>query len=135
MPCAVKIGGVAYLKVDGYQYMLRGDLTITPGRFSREGIAGQDGIHGYTETPTIPKIAATITDTAGLSIDQLWNVVCSTVTAELSNGKVYILRDAWVSAVDPLNTSEGSIAVTFQGMACQELLAGPATALPLGVAA
>ncbi len=123
MACANKIGGVAFLKVDGFQYLLRGDLTVSPGLFTRAGVTGQDGVHGYTETPHIPEIHATITDTGGLSIDQLWNVTCSTVTAELANGKVYILRDAWVSAVEPLNTTEGSVAIVFQGMASEELLA------------
>ena len=123
MACANRIGGIAFLKVDGYQYLLRGDLTVSPDLLAREGIAGQDGIHGFTETPNVPEISATITDTGGLSLSQLAAITCSTVTAELANGKVYILRDAWTSEARELNTSEGSVAVTFQGMACEEMLA------------
>jgi hypothetical protein len=79
-------------------------------------------MHGYTEAPHADFISATITDLGGLSVRQLENVTCSTVTAELHNGKVYILRDAFTTDVRPLNTSEGSIAVKFVGVG-EELLA------------
>jgi hypothetical protein len=123
MACANKVGGVAYLKVDGYQYLLRGDLTVSIDLMERTGVAGQDGIHGYTETPRVPFISATLTDIGGMSLQQLQKVTCSTITVELNNGKVYILRDAWTSEARELNTAEGSVAVKFEGMAGEELLA------------
>jgi len=123
MACATKVGGVAFLRVDGFQYLLRGDLTVNPGGFTREGIVGQDGFHGYTETPVTAEISATLTDTGGLSLTQLRNITCSTVTVELANGKMYVLRDAFVTEAFELNTAEGSLAVTFVGAACEELLA------------
>jgi hypothetical protein len=120
---AYKIGGVAFLKVDGYQYLLRGDLTISPDPFERKGIAGQDAIHGYTETPRMPTIKATLTDTGGLSLEQFQKMIDVTVTAELNNGKVYVLRNAWTADARELNTADGSMSVTWEGMACEELLA------------
>jgi hypothetical protein len=122
MPCANRVGGVAFLKVDGFQYALRGDLTIEIQLYERTEVVGQDGMHGYTEAPHADFISATITDLGGLSVRQLENVTCSTVTAELHNGKVYILRDAFTTDVRPLNTSEGSIAVKFVGVG-EEMLA------------
>jgi len=123
MACATKIGGVAFLRVDGFQYLLRGDLTVSPGNVSRTGVVGQDGFHGYTETPETAEISATLTDTGTLSLAQLRNIVCSTVTVELANGKVYVLRDAFTTEAFELNTSEGSVAVTWVGAACEEMLA------------
>jgi Phage tail tube protein len=123
MACANRVGGVAYLKVDGFQYALRGELTIEFQDFVRTEVVGQDGMHGYTEAPHADFISATITDLAGLSVRQLEAVTCSTVTAELHNGKVYILRDAFTTDVRPLNTAEGSIAVKFVGVRGEELLA------------
>jgi hypothetical protein len=119
---AHKVGGVAFLKVDGGQYLLRGDLIVSPDRVERKGVAGQDGIHGYTETPRVPFITAKLTDTAGLSLAQLQAVVAATVTAELNNGKVYLLREAWAAEARELNTQEGSLEVRFEGMSCEELL-------------
>src|SRR4029450_7612943 len=120
---AHKVGGVAFLKVDGNQYLLRGDLTVSPDMFERTGVAGQDMIHGYTETPRVPTITATLTDTGGLSMQDFQRMTAVTVTAELNNGKVYILREAWTSEARELNTAEGSMSVTWEGMACEELLA------------
>jgi len=120
---AHKVGGVAYIKVDGTQYLLRGDLTVSPDMFERKGVAGQDGIHGYTETPRMPTIKATLTDIGGLSLEAFQHMTAVTVTVELNNGKVYVLRDAWTSAARELNTSEGSLDVTWEGMSCEELLA------------
>jgi Phage tail tube protein len=120
---AYKVGGVAFIKVDGTQFLLRGDLTITPDLYKRTGIAGQDGIHGYTEEPSLPQIKATLTDTGGLSLEAFQQMTQVTVTAELNNGKVYVLRDAFTTDARVLNTADGSIAVTWQGMACEELLA------------
>jgi Phage tail tube protein len=122
MACANRVGGVAFLKVDGYQYLLRGDLTIEFQEFERTEVIGQDGPHGYTEAPHADFISATITDMGNMSVRQLAAVTCSTITAELHNGKVYILRDAFTTDVRPLNTSEGSIAVKFVGVG-EEMLA------------
>lgn len=123
MACANKVGGVAFLKVDGAQYLLRGELIVSIDPFVRTGVAGQDSVHGYTEAPRVPFISATLTDTGGLSLQQLQRITCSTVTVELNNGKVYILRDAWTAEARELNTTEGSMAVRFEGMAGEELLA------------
>jgi hypothetical protein len=118
-----RIGGVAYLKVDGYQYLLRGDLAVSFDTFERKGIAGQDSVHGFTETPRVPYISATITDTGGLSLEALARVVDATITAELANGKVYLLRNAWTADARELNTQDGSVEIRFEGRAGEELLA------------
>ena len=51
-----RIAGVAYIFVDGAQYPLRGDLTVSIDTIEREGVAGMDGVHGFTETPRVPWI-------------------------------------------------------------------------------
>jgi hypothetical protein len=117
------IGGVAYLKVNGFQYMLRGDLVVSSDSLKRTGIAGQDSVHGFTETPAVPYIKATITDTGGLALADFQTMRDVTVTAELNNGKHYILVDAWTADVRELKTSDGSLAIHFEGIACEEVLA------------
>jgi hypothetical protein len=39
---APRIAGVAFLKVDGQQYPLRGNFMVSPSAVERAGIAGQD---------------------------------------------------------------------------------------------
>ena len=116
-----KIAGVCYLKVDGAQYALRGSLKVSPDDIEREGIAGQDGVHGYKETPRVPSISGDISDKGGLSLEALRNITDATVTAELANGKVYTLRNAWTKAAHELDTAKGQVSVTFEGMKCEEI--------------
>ena len=120
--CPWLIGGVAYLKVDGTQYALKGNLTISPDMFARTGVAGMDGVHGYTEQPRVPEITADLSDLGGMSLQQLRAVCNSTVTIELRTGKTYILRNAWTADATELNGVEGSATVKWQGMAAEEML-------------
>lgn len=115
------IAGVCYLKVDGNQYALRGGLKVSPDDIQREGLAGLDGVHGYKEKPRVPSITATITDTGGLSLEALRSVTDATITAELANGKTYVLRNAWAKAGHELDADEGQVSVTFEGMKCEEM--------------
>lgn len=119
---ADKIGGVAYLKVDGTQYALRGNLVVSPDPFEREGIAGQDGVHGFNEKPRVPFIEADITDMGGLSLEKLRAITDSTVTAELANGKTYVARNAWIGGSRDLNTAEGTTKVKFEAKQISEML-------------
>ncbi len=115
-------GGIAYLKADGRQYDLRGNFTVSPDMTEREGIAGQDGVHGFLERPRVPFISGDITDSAGLSLADLRAITDATVTAELATGKVYVLRGAWTSDAHEINTGDGQISVKFEGLSCRELM-------------
>ena len=42
-------------------------------------------------------------------------------TADLANGKSYVLREAWCRAAFELNTREGQTRVRFEGTACDEI--------------
>ena len=118
-----RVAGIAFVKVDGKQYDLRGSFTVSPSATERTGIAGQDGVHGFMEVPRVPYIAGDLTTTAGLSIDELDAIEDATVTAELANGKTYVLTDAWCKAGHEINTHDGQVPVRFEGLACVEMSA------------
>ena len=120
--CPNRIAGVAFLKVDGEQFALRGSLTISIDGFERTGVAGMDGVHGYTEVPRIPFIEGDFSDIRGLSLARLSQICNSTVTAETLNGKTYLLRNAWTSAARELDAAEGSVTVRFEGMSGEEIM-------------
>jgi len=121
--CPYGIGGVAYLKVDGEQVALRGALTISFFPFERTGVAGMDGVHGYTQAPRAPTMTADLTDIGGLSLTKLQSICNSTITAELLNGKTYVLANAWVSGTPELDATDGTVSVTFEGMTGREMMA------------
>jgi hypothetical protein len=118
---AQRIAGVAFLKVDGAIYPLRGNFTVSPSSLERAGISGQDFVHGFSEMPRVPYIEGDVSLVPELSMDDVEAVVNSTVTAELANGKTYVLREAWCRAALELNTREGQTRVRFEGVSCDEI--------------
>jgi hypothetical protein len=121
-----RIAGVAYIYVDGRQYPLRGDLTVSIDMLEREGVAGMDGVHGFTEKPRVPWIEGSISDLGGLSLIALQEMCDVTVTVELANGKVYVLRNAWTSTAREFDAAEGQATVRFEGMSAEEMILGNA---------
>lgn len=118
---AQRIAGVAFLKVDGNIYPLRGNLTVSPSVVERAMLAGQDYIHGYSELPRVPAISGDVSLDPALSMDDVERVVDATVTAELANGKVYVLREAACTSALDLNARDGMVRVAFQGVSCDEI--------------
>jgi hypothetical protein len=115
-----RIGGIAYLKVDSRMIPLRGSFTVTPSGTKKTGVAGQDGVHGYTETPLVPSIKGNVSMTPEISVEELDAITEATVTAELANGKNYILRGAWSCGGEAIDTAEGQMPVNFEGLSCNE---------------
>jgi len=118
---AQRFAGIAYLKVDGDQYPLRGNFTVSPSPLERAMIAGQDYVHGYSELPRVPYIEGDVSLVPELSTEDVERVINSTVTAELANGKVYVLRQACCKAAFDLNAHDGLVRVRFEGVSCDEI--------------
>ncbi|MGE0022110.1 MAG: phage tail tube protein [Hyphomicrobium sp.] len=116
-----RIAGVAYVKFDGRQLPIKGNWEVGFNRLKREGIAGQDRVHGYKELPGVPSIEGDVSSTADVSLPELLRITDATVTLEHANGKVYVLRNAWTANEYTLQTAEGQIKVRFEGMEIDEL--------------
>lgn len=116
-----RISGAIFFKVDGAQYNAKGNFTYNLGRAKRDGVVGADGVHGYKETPQLPFIAGEITDTKDLDLAKLVEVSGATVTLELGNGKVIVLRDAWYAGDGTGNSEEANIGTRFEGMGAEEV--------------
>jgi hypothetical protein len=118
---AQRIAGIAYLKVDGNQYPLRGNFTITPSVIERAGLAGQDYIHGYSELPRVPSIEGDVSTVPGLSIEAFEAQVNVTITAELANNATYVLREGWCVSALAINARDGLVRVKWEGISCDEI--------------
>jgi hypothetical protein len=117
------IAGTAYLRIDGEQIALKGNLTISGSAFERTGIAGQDNVHGYQELPRVPYIEADIsTVPEQITTEDLDLLTDVTVQAELANGFQYILRNAWVKGPIDINAHDGQFRIRFEGLNCDENL-------------
>jgi hypothetical protein len=119
---AQRIAGVAFLKVNGNQYPLRGNLTVSPSPLERAMIAGQDYVHGYSEVPRVPYIEGDFSTLSGLSIENIAAMVNVTVTAELANDTTFVLREGCCRAALEINARDGQYRVRFEGVQCDEIL-------------
>lgn len=114
-------GGLISLQVAGEIYDAKGNFTYNLGRPKREAIVGHDSVHGYKELPQVPFIEGEITDRGTLDLESLITVENATVTLQLANGKVIVLRDAWFAAEGTGNSEEGNVGVRFEGKSGEEV--------------
>ncbi len=114
-------GGIVYFKVDGERYDVKGNFSYNLGRPKREAIVGHDGVHGYKELPQVPYVEGEITDKSNLNLEKLLTADHATVTLELANGKVIVLREAWFAGEGTVQTEEGTIALRFEGASAEEI--------------
>lgn len=110
-------GGLISLQTNGELQDAKGAFTYNLGRPKKEAIIGADRPHGFKEVPQIGFIEGAITDRGTLDLEKLVTLEDATVTLELANGKVVVLRNAWYAGEGTVSTEEGEIAVRFEGEA------------------
>ena len=116
-----RIGGQLSFTIDGTPYAARGNFTVMPSSVKRDGVAGQDSVHGYIEKPAVPGIKGDLSTVPGLSVEALQAITDSSVICSLANGRSYVLRDAWTLAAFEIDTGEGKLGIEMQGMSCDEI--------------
>jgi hypothetical protein len=119
---AQRVGGTLLFRINGVQYPARGEFKYSPLMYAKTGVAGQDGVHGYTEKPVVPSIEGTLTDLGGISISNLATLVGFVCTLELANGKVVVGTDCWVSDAPTAETEDGKYPIKVEGMNIQEII-------------
>ncbi|MBE9542499.1 MAG: phage tail tube protein [Proteobacteria bacterium] len=116
-----RVGGIIFIKVDGGQLRAKGEFEYNIGVAKREAVVGSDGVHGYKEDPQVPFIMGAITDEESLDLKALLSTKDATITLELANNKVIVLKDAWYAEEGTVKTGEGEIPVRFEGLDGDEI--------------
>lgn len=114
-------GGIIYIKVDGSRLQAKGNFTYNLGVAQRTAIVGADEVHGFSESPQVAFIEGEVTDSADLDLAALAKMEDVTVTLELANGKVIVLRNGWFAGEGTGNTEEANIGVRFEGRSAEEV--------------
>lgn len=94
--------------------------TVNLGGMTREAVVGDNGVAGYTETPAVPSIKATLIDTTALDKETLNNMVDETVVLSTNNGQQFVLTGAFVANPVELNAKDGTIEVEWHGTKCTQ---------------
>jgi len=118
---AERIGGIIRVKVDGTQFFAKGAFSYRVNPAMKEMVVGSDQVHGYKEMPQVPFIEGAITDRGNLDLLSLQEAVDVTVTLELANGKVIVLRNAVYASEGAVGTEEGEIEARFEGLTGEEI--------------
>jgi ethanolamine utilization protein EutA (predicted chaperonin) len=71
--------------------------------------------------PQVAFIEGEITDQSDLDVKGLLRTDDATMTLELANGKVIMLRNAWYAGEGNVQTEEANISVRFEGMSAEEI--------------
>jgi hypothetical protein len=116
---ASRVGGTLFVAVNGVRLAVRGNWSLNPGRPKREAVVGMDQVHGYKETPQTPFIEGEATVMPDTDVPALLDVRDATITAELANGQVGVLRDAWHAGDGTLQTEEGNLPLRFEGLSME----------------
>lgn len=121
-----RIGGVLFIKCTtaaggSFPLEVRGKWKVVPTKTKKEGVAGQDGVHGYKEMPVVPFMEGDITISNGVDLKKIDESVDMTVTAELANGHVYVGVGGWRSDVSQLETEEGSVGLKLEFLSLDQI--------------
>lgn len=111
-----RLGGIVRLQIDGEVYRVVGDFTFNDGQPMREGQVGSDEVHGYIERPQIPYLQGQVRDSRDLDVAAMKRAKNVTASLELSNGKLFVLYEAWFASEGEMSTAGGEIDAKWEGM-------------------
>lgn len=115
-------GGMIFIKADGVQFDVKGQFEYNLGVPKRDPVIGHDGHHGHKALPQEAYISGEFTDDVDLDLkNDLLSIENATITLELYNGKVIVLRGAYYSGTGNVQTEEGNIEVRFTGDSASEI--------------
>lgn len=121
-----RIGGLIELRVtssDGVstQIPVRGSFTFTPSPTEKEGVAGQDGTHGYTEKPVVQVMECDVSYLSDIDVLALDNAKDITGTWTCANGKQWVGRDGWRAEKSEIDAEEGKFKLKIEFMSIDAL--------------
>lgn len=109
------LAGTAFFQADGQTFALVGEVTYRPASPTREMLVGMDGPHGFKSKPGWGQIKAKLRNTSGVSVAAIGQMVNSTITIELANGKTVIGRQMFTTEPPSADAEEAEIEVTWEG--------------------
>lgn len=118
------IGGVADVNFNGTTMLFRGEMTWSFQTFVKKGVAGRDGrVHGFTSEPKVPYIEGTYSYDGSLTGAQLEAITGATVSVTLGDGRLLVLRQAYVAGDIEPDGDEGKIKIRWEGQSGEEIAA------------
>ena len=118
MANANQVTGRVFISINGTRMASKEGAKLNMGGVSRTGVAGDSGVHGYSEKTEIPFIECTISHKGDTSLQAFQNFTAETVSFQTDTGKLYTLRNAWNAKAVEL--TKGEVSLRLEGMSCEE---------------
>lgn len=112
---AKRVAGICYIKVDGDQLEVAGDIEVPLSEIKRETVMGLAGPAGLKEMALEPYVKLSAIFTPDFPIDTITKNTELTVTAELPNGRVYTLSGAFLRGESAVKPEDGKVDLDFGG--------------------
>ena len=112
---AERVAGTCYIKVDGEQLEISGNVQYPLSKTKKEAIEGINGSPGYKETTIIPYLNVDAILTPDFPREKLVSGSDMTITAEFANGQVYTLMGAYLADEPQADAIEGTVSLSFKG--------------------
>ncbi|AOY00100.1 phage tail tube protein [Jeongeupia sp. USM3] len=111
-----RLAGTCYIKVGGAQLDVQGGVEAPISTISRESlVALNQRVVGYKESTTAPYVKVSAFVGKDFPIGDLTSNDDMTVTAEFANGRVYVLRNAWLTEGSAYSAEDGTVELQFEG--------------------
>lgn len=110
------VTGLVKLTVDGVTYRVKGAIDYDLGLPMAEEIIGQDGIHGFKETPKVAYVECEVTDGYSYDLKQIINATNVTVVVALNNGKTVTFTNCRQTGEGKVNSEESALTLKWVSM-------------------
>lgn len=110
-----KIAGTVFIKLDGEQLEVSGGVECPISSVMRETKMGPNGPGGYSEMAQLPYIKVSAFLRPEFPREKVTESVDMTITAELANGKVYVLSNAYHVGESAAKNDDGTVDLEFNG--------------------
>lgn len=111
-----KIAGICYIKADDIQFEVEGSVECPLSATIREPVESLSNETGnFSEKGVAQYVKLSALLDPDLDLEKLTSSTELTVTAELANGWVYTLTEAYLSGDASAKGEEGKVDLTFSG--------------------
>lgn len=107
------IGGLIAIKVNGEVYKAVANFTFNQGLMMNTALIGATGVDGYTVAAQAAFLEGEIRDGSDVDLEALVKITDATVTADLANGKTFVLANSWYEGEGTGNTQESNFPFRF----------------------
>lgn len=109
------IAGITQAIIDGVTRQLEGSAKYSPSKVKREAMIGQDGFHGWKETPVTGSISMSLRDAGDMTVADFNAMRNSTIVLVLANGKTVVGRNMGATDVQEVDTEDAKFDLKFEG--------------------